>query len=91
MLLISYDIKDNKLRTKFNKFITRYGHRLQYSLYEIQNSDRILNIIMCEIETNFKEQFSETDSIMIFKFRKDEIIAKYGYAKHQDDAIILLL
>lgn len=91
MILISYDIKNDRLGTKFNKFITKYGHRVQFSLYKIKNSERILKIILCEIENNFKNQFSEEDSILIFKFNEKEIIAKYGYAKHDDQDIVLYL
>lgn len=32
MVIISYDISDNKLRTKFNKYIRKFGGRLQYSV-----------------------------------------------------------
>ncbi|WP_108977929.1 CRISPR-associated endonuclease Cas2 [Leptospira ryugenii] len=33
MLLISYDISDTKLRTKFAKYLKKYGERQQYSLF----------------------------------------------------------
>lgn len=46
MIIISYDIKDNKLRTKFSKFIRKFGYRMQYSVYEITNSKHMLNNIM---------------------------------------------
>lgn len=45
MIIVSYDISDNKVRGRFAKFLMQYGDRLQYSVYEIQNSERILNII----------------------------------------------
>ena len=67
MLLISYDISNNKLRTQFSKFISKYGHRLQFSVFEIKNSDRILGLIQLEIESRFSKQFGEMDSIMIFE------------------------
>ena len=35
MIIISYDISDTKLRTKFSKFLMKSGGiRLQYSVYE---------------------------------------------------------
>ena len=42
MILISYDIADDKLRARFAKYILKYGHRIQYSVYEIDNSSRII-------------------------------------------------
>lgn len=90
MLVISYDIQDDKLRTKFSKFLKKYGYRLQYSVFEIKNSKRILGIIIEEIRHKFEKQFSNSDSIMIFQYSKastDKII-KFGYAKNMDDDII---
>lgn len=90
MLLVSYDIADNKLRTQFSKFLKKYGGRLQYSVFEIHNSERALNNIQVQIESYFSQQFSETDSVMIFQMSQTCKITKYGYAKHMDDDLIIL-
>ena len=45
MILVSYDIADDKLRTQFSKFLRKYGNRMQFSVYKIQNSKRLLDII----------------------------------------------
>ena len=45
MILVSYDIQNDKLRAKFAKFILKFGERKQYSVYEIKNSQRILSLI----------------------------------------------
>ena len=37
MLLISYDISNDKIRTKFAKYLSKFGFRLQYSVFEISN------------------------------------------------------
>lgn len=90
MLVVSYDIKSDKLRTRFSKFLGKYGYRLQYSVFEIKNSDRILWVIIEEIRHKFEKEFSNSDSIMIFKYSKastDKII-KFGYAKNMDNDII---
>ena len=57
MILISYDIKDDKLRTKFSKYIKKYGYRVQYSVFEITNSKRMLDNIMSEIKSNFEKLY----------------------------------
>lgn len=65
MILISYDIQDDKLRTKFSKYIKKYGYRLQYSVFEITNSKNVLKNIMCEISDMFEKKFGQGDSVMI--------------------------
>ena len=54
LVLISYDICNDKLRTRFNRFIRIYGGKLQFSVYEIDNSPTILDNIVNEITTNFE-------------------------------------
>ncbi len=46
MFLVVYDIADDKLRTRFSKYLSQYGRRLQYSVFEIANSDRVLGNIL---------------------------------------------
>lgn len=89
MLLISYDISNDKTRTSFSKYLSKFGHRLQYSLFEINNSQRILNLIQIEIKTKYALKFEESDSIMIFQMSASCVITKYGYAKHQDEDLVL--
>lgn len=92
MLIIAYDISNDKLRTKFSKFLEKYGYRLQYSVFKIKNSNRILNIIIANIEGRFKKKFTTTDSIYIFKIceRCEKSIYKYGYAKFEDENAVYL-
>lgn len=70
MIIVSYDISDDKLRTKFSKYLSRFGHRIQYSMFEIDNSERILNNIICDIHNQFEKKFSQEDSIYIFNLSK---------------------
>ena len=90
MLLISYDISDNKLRTRFSKFLKKFGYRLQYSVFEIQNSKRILANIKKEISNDFEKCFEETDSIIIFDLSEQCKKTCYGYAANDDKEIIIL-
>lgn len=86
MLLITYDISNDKKRTKFAKFLEKYGERVQYSVFKIKNSDRILNIMTSEIEKRFSKQFKPEDSIYIFSVCAgcNKKIYKYGYATYED-------
>ena len=90
MLFISYDISDNKLRTKFSKFLTRFGHRLQYSLFEVRNSNRILENIREEIRNDFVRHFSQSDSVMIIKLNPTCDVERYGYAQNDEDDILIV-
>lgn len=91
MIIISYDISEDKIRTKFSKYLSKFGHRLQYSVFEIDNSERLLNVIEAEIKNRFEPQFKETDSIIIFRLSKTCKITRYGYASHDDDDIVMVI
>lgn len=87
-LLISYDIRDDKLRNRFAKMLTRNGAiRLQYSVYEANNTDRILNNLKILIEEEFAKKFSGEDSVIIFEVNKTKL-QKYGYAIHRDQDVV---
>ncbi len=90
MILISYDISDNKLRTKFSKYLEKFGHRIQYSVFEIDSSERMLDNIICNIENKFEKRFDENDSIYIFKMSSTCQIKRFGYAKHEEEDIIIM-
>ena len=85
MLIVSYDISSNKLRFKFSKFLEKYGRRLQYSVRELKNSDRIL-------EKKFAKRFENTDSILIFEVCEwcKKKIHRYGYAVHEEEELVFM-
>ena len=66
MILVSYDISNDKVRTKFAKFLSKFGFRLQYSVFEIHNSEAVLSNIENEIQNVFMKSFTEEDSVIIF-------------------------
>lgn len=90
MIIISYDISDDKKRTKFCRYIQRFGHRLQYSVYEIENSERILNNIITDINNKFKKCFDQSDSVYIFQMSASCKVTKFGYAENEDDSLIII-
>ena len=90
MIIISYDIQDNKLRSRFNKYIRRFGFRLQYSVYEIENSQKVLDNISADITNKFEKVFSESDSVIIFNLSNTCKITRFGYAKNDDESIIIV-
>lgn len=88
MLVISYDISDDRLRTKFAKMLTKYGAiRLQCSVYEVNNTDRVINNLMLLIEDTFAKKFDGGDSVIIFDVSSVKL-KKYGNAIHRDEDIV---
>lgn len=90
MVLISYDISNNKKRTKFNKYIKKFGHMVQYSVYEIDNSEKLLNNIITDINNHFVKTFDETDSVLIIKLNPSCEVLRYGYARHEDEDLLIV-
>ncbi len=78
MIIISYDIADNKKRARFNKYIRKFGHILQYSVYEIDNSDRVLNNIIADINNKFLKSFDQRDSVYIFQMSTTCKVQKFA-------------
>lgn len=90
MLIISYDITDDKLRTKFSRFLSKFGGRLQYSVFEIRNSERVLDNITTQITSHFEKKFSQNDSVMIFDLSKQCKITRFGYAKNSETDLVIV-
>lgn len=88
MLIISYDIKDTKVRAKFSRMLMKNGCiRLQFSVYEFNQTSRMLDNIRVNIQDKFSRLFTNDDSVVIFEVN-DKKIEKYGNAIHRDSDII---
>lgn len=92
MIIVAYDFVDNKKRASFSKFLKQYGEKIQYSVYKIKNSNRVLENILKEIELRYKNKFDNTDNILIFKVcdRCQKSIVRYGNAKHVEENVVNL-
>ena len=90
MLLISYDISNDKVRTKFAKYLSKFGFRLQYSFFEITNSDTVLANIENEIKNVYMKAFTEEDSVIIFNLSASCKKTCYGYAKNEEKDIFII-
>lgn len=90
MLIVSYDISNNKLRTRFAKFLSKYGNRMQYSVFTIRNSSRVLSNIVTHVNERFDKDFSQTDSVVIFDLSKQCKITRYGSAKNEESDLLII-
>ena len=90
MVGVSYDISNDKLRTKFAKYLSRFGHRLQYSVFEIDNSEKIVNNIVNDLKNKYEKSFSQEDSVIIFKLSSSCEVLRSGYAKNDEKDFIII-
>ncbi len=90
MIIVSYDFEDDKKRTEFSRFLKKYGRKIQYSVYEIKNSQRVLQNILTEIELKYAKDFSGSCSILVFSLCKscESKIKRYGYAANEEKEVV---
>ena len=87
MIIISYDISDDKMRTNFSKMLKKHGAiRLQFSVYEAVNTKRIIGNLVAKIEA-YSKHFTADDSVIIFDVDADKL-TKYGCAIYRDQPIV---
>ena len=91
MIILTYDIANDKVRTKFAKFLCKYGRRMQYSVFEIRNSERVLQNVLNEIELRYKKKFTGADSVIIFRIGEvdKKKIIRYGYAANEEEDVVI--
>lgn len=86
VILIIYDITDNKKRNKMVKCLERYGVRVQKSAFEAFINKALYNLLM--IETS-KIIDTSTDSLRIYQLHDHMSVRSWGLGdKHVDDVII---
>jgi CRISPR-associated endonuclease Cas2 len=92
MLLVSYDISNDKLRTQFSKLLERHGRRLQYSVFEIKHTKKMIDYLLLIIEKKFSKAFDITDSIIIYPVCEacTKKVIRYGFAVHEEQDIVFL-
>ncbi len=91
MILVSYDFEKDRPRTKFSKFLLKFGRRIQYSVFEIRHSQRVLRNILSEVELEYKKLFRNADSIFIFPLCETckKKIVRYGYAANEEKEVVI--
>ena len=63
---------------------------LQYSVYEIENSERILKNIVTDLNNKWLKQFDQTESVYIFRMSSSCQIEKYGFARNEDSDLLIV-
>lgn len=88
MYLVLYDIESDKLRTKFSKYLEKFGRRLQYSVFEIKNSPRILENIKTDIVNRFEKRFVQGDSVLIYSVPDTACVGRFGYPVNEETDLV---
>jgi len=91
MIIVAYDIESDRKRTGFAKFLKKFGRRVQFSIFEIRNSQRVLQNILNEVKYKQGKEFSGTDSVLIFSLCEGckKKVARYGYAKNEENNVVI--
>lgn len=91
MFFISYDFSSDKTRAKFSKFLKKHGRRIQYSVFEIKNSPRIMEKILNEINTNYQKLFTISDSVLVWSVSEKEQskIHRFGWSLHDEEDLVV--
>lgn len=91
MIIVSYDISNDKLRNKFSKYLEKFGFRLQCSVFQIKNSPTVLRNISCDIENKFGKCFQESDSVILFVTSETCKIIRFGHSAHDDSDCLFVI
>jgi CRISPR-associated protein Cas2 len=89
MLLVVYDIQKDSLRTQFSKFLKQFGRRIQYSVFEIKNSPRIIKNIQSEMKSYYEQKFSQGDSVLVFNIPDSAEIMRFGYPVNEETDLLI--
>ena len=71
------------------KYQLRNIYQGQFSVYEVNNTQRIIDNIRSKIETKYSKLFGGADSVIIFGASNGNV-QKYGNAIHRDVDIVYL-
>ena len=89
MLLVLYDIQSDRTRTQVSNFLKKFGRRVQYSVFEIRNSRRVIDNIKSEMDSNFAKKFTQGDSVLVYDVGDDSNILRFGYPKNEEYDLLL--
>ena len=87
IVLVIYDISDNKRRLKISKYLESYGHRVQKSCFEARLSKKKYEQMISDLE----KMVTEEENIRIYRIRSYEEIRLIGskdYSQEEDIIII---
>ncbi len=90
LILVSYDVPDDRRRTRLAHTLKDFGERVQYSVFECRLDERALQTLR-ERVTRLIDP--EEDSLRIYRLCKecDRLLEALGTAKRTDDPDLYVL
>lgn len=87
LVLIIYDIVDNRKRLKLSKYLEGYGNRVQKSAFEAKLSKKKYEKLLREVPAFCAEE----DSIRVYKIVGKSQVSAWGTGgyEEQEDVIII--
>ena len=90
LIVVSYDVPDDRRRTRLAHTLKDFGERVQYSVFECHLDERALETLRVRISRllNFEE-----DSVRIYRLCKecDRLLEVLGTAQRTDDPELYVL
>ena len=59
-------------------------------MFEIDNSEKIVNNIINDLKNEYEKSFSQEDSVIIFKLSSSCEVLRFGYAKNDEKDFIII-
>lgn len=87
IILIIYDISDNKHRLKFVKLLERYGTRVQKSCFEASLPNRLYFNLLAEIKTFINDD----DNIRVYKLGIYDEVQTFGTRDYELDPDVIIV
>ena len=81
--VISYDIGNDRSRTRLSELLDRYGTRVNYSVYECELSQRKLDGLIYEIERK-KLVNDDLDSLRFYYIHENAVARSFELANRPD-------
>ena len=90
LIIVAYDVADNRRLAKIAKIMEDYGTRVQYSVFEIYADGSIMHEIMRRVSSVLDEK---EDSVRLYPLcksceKKTEVLGNPVYVPPQQDVMI---
>ena len=86
IVLIIYDITDDKHRRNLVKTLSSFGIRVQKSAFEARLNKRKYNKLLSKLDKYYRDD----DNIRIYRLQEYEEVKVYGTRNYADEEIIVI-
>lgn len=86
IILIIYDITDDKHRRNLVKILSSFGLRVQKSAFEARLNKRQYNKLLSKIEKFYRD----SDNIRIYRLQEYEEVRVYGNEDYSAEEVIVI-